>query len=266
MLLHKKIIIGLKVMLCPVVDPNWLYPYNQRAGPTSVWRGMIGLQFGAAQWSAWFAAYNKFVVHFAALAESLKVEQFAFGSELVVAFLQESHCRETVSQIRAVFSGSLTIAAATENFTDISWFDTLDIIGVDGYYILNVSTPSTVEALVNAWQPIIQVLEGVHKQWNKTIMFTEVGYTSSYQPYLHPWEMVLISFNDCSVWPLCVFLQEQANCYEALFQALYPLEWFGGVHWWLWRTDPLDGGTSDPGFSPVNKPAEAILRQWYTGN
>lgn len=48
--------------------------------------------------------------------------------------------------------------------------------------------------------------------------------------------MELIAYDDCSVWALCVFLQEQANCYEAVFEKFYQHDWFAGVFWWLWRT------------------------------
>jgi len=230
------------------------------------------------------------------------------GAELNVPFLQEQQFRNTVSLIRNVFQGKLTVAVLwiqmgnlplPENYKnkinknnkinnneinsddnngiiysgkeskmlgwpELQWYDAIDIIGVDGYFELNVSAVTApVDALVQAWQPVIQELLVTQKKWNKSIIFTEIGYTSSYQSHLHPAQMDLIAYDDCSVWTLCVNLIEQANCYESLFQALYPLDWFLGVHWWIMRTDPEDGGTSDPGFGFVNKPSEDIIREYY---
>ena len=59
-------------------------------------------------------------------------------------------------------------------------------------------------------------------------------------------------------------LEEQANSYEAAYRTFWNLEWFDGMFWWLWRTDPWDGHSSDSGFSPVGKPAENVMTKWYS--
>jgi len=246
---------------------------------------MIGVYFNEQQWDTWFNSYNAFVVHYATLSQQLEVEMFCVGAELNSPFLQETQFRNTVSLIRKVFAGGITVATlwiqvgnlplpeygryTSENskvagWPEIQWYDAVDIIGVDGYFELNVSAvTASVDQLVQAWQPIIQELKALNVKWNKSVMFTEVGYTSSYQTHLHPAQMVLQAYDDCSVWTLCVNLQDQANCYESLFLALYPLDWFLGAHFWLLRTDPEDGGRADSGFGFVNKPAEAIMQKYW---
>jgi len=271
------------VMVSPVVDPDWSITTNHRSGDDMTWRGLIGLYFNDSQWATWFNSYNSFVVHYAALAQKLNVEQFCVGAELNSPFLNEKGFRNTVSLIRQVFMGQLTVATLWTQVGDlpqlcsyskhskylggwpeIQWYDAIDIIGVDGYFELNVTAvTATVPELVQAWEPIIQELEVIKNKWNKTIMFTEIGYTSSYQTHLHPAHMDLVAFDDCSVWTLCVDLIDHANCYEALFEALYPLDWFEGVNFWLLRTDPQDGGRCDSGFGFVNKPAENVLRHYW---
>jgi hypothetical protein len=37
-----------------------------------------------------------------------------------------------------------------------------------------------------------------------------------------------------------------------------------GIFWTPWYSDPNAGGPLDNGESPQNKPAEQVLRQWYT--
>jgi hypothetical protein len=60
-----------------------------------------------------------------------------------------------------------------------------------------------------------------------------------------------------------VDLQEQADCYQALFEVFQSEPWMEGVFWWAWGTDPDHGGPSDTYYSPHNKPAEAILQYFF---
>jgi hypothetical protein len=60
-----------------------------------------------------------------------------------------------------------------------------------------------------------------------------------------------------------VDLQEQADCYQALFEVFQSEPWMEGVFWWAWGTDPDHGGPSDTSYSPHNKPAEAILQYFF---
>jgi len=147
----------------------------------------------------------------------------------------------------------------------INWYDAVDKIGIDAYYHLHTQSDNpTVKEIVSAWQEYVPQIEALHLKWNRPIIFVEMGYTSAYATHAHPDHMDLLAYDDCSVWALCVFLQEQANCYEAAFQTFWNKPWFDGMFFWLWRTDPHDGWTSDPGFSPVGKPAERVMTKWYS--
>jgi hypothetical protein len=48
---------------------------------------------------------------------------------------------------------------------------------------------------------------------------------------------------DCSGWLECYDMDCQANAYEALLRAfsVHAEDWWLGVYWWLWRTDPSEG-------------------------
>ncbi|MBI5080356.1 MAG: hypothetical protein HZB17_03490 [Chloroflexi bacterium] len=60
-----------------------------------------------------------------------------------------------------------------------------------------------------------------------------------------------------------VDLQEQADCYQALFETFNGKSWWRGVFWWNWEPLPDQGGAKDRGFTANNKPAENILRLYY---
>jgi hypothetical protein len=269
---------GFKVMLSPIIDPNWSDKRNHRSGPEQTWRGLIGLHFNQSHWNTWFNNYNQFVIKYAKMAQLWGVEQFCIGAELNTPFSRPNDMRAVIKNIRSVYEGSLTAAVLYFQATSgkecemgiecsIQWFDAIDKIGIDAYYHLNTSNDhATTDEIVQAWQAHVPLLQNLHQRWNKPIIFVEIGYTSAYNSHAHPDHMELIAYDDCSVWALCVFLQEQANSYEAAFKVFWNLDWFDGMFWWLWRTDPHDGHTADSGFSPVGKPSEKILQRYYSRN
>ncbi|MFA6610024.1 MAG: hypothetical protein WCT15_04170, partial [Candidatus Omnitrophota bacterium] len=57
-----------------------------------------------------------------------------------------------------------------------------------------------------------------------------------------------------------------ADCYRAVFELLWDKDWFYGVYWWRWGTDVRFGGAQNRGFSLQNKPAEDVVKKWYTGS
>ncbi len=69
---------------------------------------------------------------------------------------------------------------------------------------------------------------------------------------------------------LCVNHTLQEYAYEALFQVMTEaandgLNW-AGVYFWLWRTDPWQGGTTDTEFTPHGKPSEKVFYEYSTGD
>lgn len=93
------------------------------------------------------------------------------------------------------------------------------------------------------------------RQYNKTVIFTEVGYESRADTAISPW---------AASGPLD--LTAQANAYEATFQAVNHQTWFAGSLWWAWSSNYQDGGASDSGFSPKEKPAAAVLLKYFSSS
>ena len=60
----------------------------------------------------WFGYYVPYITHYAALAESLKVERFSVGLELVDASGQSSHWRDVVQNVRKAYNGPLVYGTA----------------------------------------------------------------------------------------------------------------------------------------------------------
>ena len=238
---------GLKVMLKPHVDP---------ADLASHWRGEIGLDFSETQWTAWFASYRSFIEHYATLAEQNGVEQFSVGCELVTTAHRASSWRAVISAVRALYHGPLTYAANhSGEETSITWWDALDYIGVDAYYPLTDQNNPTLAELKAAWAPHATTLANLASTWDKPVILTEIGYRSQDGANEHPWDWQLDGTVD---------LQEQANCYQAALESVYSQPWCAGIFWWAWGTDSVEGGACDQGYSPHDKPAEDVLRAWYS--
>ena len=238
--------LGLKVMLKPHVD-LWDDPAH--------WRGEIGPGFNATQWNTWFASYRTFINHYADLAAAHDVEQFSVGVELSGTEGQASHWRTTIAGVRARYDGPLTYAANhSGDETSLTWWDALDLIGVDAYYPLASTNNPTAGQLADAWEPVVATLADLSAEWDKPIIFTEVGYRSIDGAGQHPWDWQISGAVD---------LAEQALLYEALLTAVYNEPWFAGAYWWNWDVDPYQGGPCGVGYEIYDKPAENVLRGWY---
>lgn len=239
--------LGLKVMLKPHVDLS--------ADPKH-WRGDIGPGFTEAQWSAWFAAYTRMIVHYADLARREKVEMLCIGTELEGTTHREEDWRKVLAAIRAAYAGPLTYAGNWDGeAARIRFWDTLDYIGVDAYYPLTEKCGATVAELKAGWADGIKEMGDLAAKWKKTVVLTEVGFRSRADACSNPWE-----------WQTCpaVDLQEQARGYQATFEALWAQPWLTGILWWDWEADLTVGGSKDGGYTPWGKPAEAIVRQYFT--
>jgi hypothetical protein len=238
--------LGLQVMLKPMIDLN--------NDPTH-WRGEIDFGSDEAAWSQWFSSYQNFIVHYAQLAHETGAEIFVVGTELGGTAHRESQWRNSIAAVRAVYSGLLTYAA---NFDGeqyvVNFWDEFDFIGIDAYYPLTQKTDPTVEELKASWSPHKAELATLSQAWGLPIVFTEVGYRSVDGTNMAPWDWI-------SDGP--VDLQEQADCYQALFEVFQGEPWMQGVFWWAWGTDPDHGGPTDTYYSPHNKPAEAVLQSFF---
>ena len=218
--------------------------------------------------AAWFASYQTFILHYAQLASENGVGGLIIGTEL--ASLSGSSYKtewdNIIAQIRSLYP-SLTLAyganatSATDEFTTVSFWDKVDIIGVDGYFPLTGQADPTVAQLVAAWTNnknglnIVAALKALQSTYNKPLVFTELGYVSASGANEAPYSSAAAGATYDPT--------EQANCYEAFFEVFsQQTSWMKGVFWWAWTVSPP--GPTDVGYTPQNKPAStSVLPEWY---
>lgn len=242
--------LGLKVMLKPHLD---------LANDPTHWRGQIGEGFTETQWIEWFDSYQSFINYYAQMAQDNDVEQFCVGTELEGTVAEEMRWREVitgVSGVTSIYTGPLVYAANHTYTNTVMFWDALDYIGIDAYYVVASTNTATVEDIKLGWTEPISFLQELSDEWGKPIIFTEIGYRSVDGAGMAPWDYGPGFSLD---------LQEQADLYQAFFEVVFPQPWLEGVFLWSWDTNPMQGGQCDRGFTPLDKPAELVLRQYYGG-
>lgn len=189
------------------------------------------------------------LLHYASMGEAEGVEMLSMNCELITANMQADRWRALVNKTRNVFSGLITNAPNGHGHQFlVTWWDAVDVIGVDLYDFIN---GSTVEEMVQSWGPFVDMLEGLHTNYSKPVALTEIGYCSG------GCDRSSSSSNQDLI--------QQAYHYEALFLATVNATkdgWFLGAFFWNWDTDPAYG-PGDVCLSPQWKPSEDVLRRYY---
>ena len=234
--------LNMKVMLKPHVDPA-----------NDEWRGFIEFN-DENKWHTWFNSYKNFISHYIEIANEYNVEQFCIGCELVKT-TNRNEWYDIIKMVRENYSGNITYAADWSNYMNIPFWDKLDYIGIDAYFQLTNKTDPTLNELIEGWKKWKRDIEELHNTTGKPIIFTEIGYRSINGCNIDPWNWQRKGIVD---------LQEQRDCYQSVFQTFWDEEWFKGIYWWMWYPDANVGGARDTSYTPYGKPAEEILKEYYS--
>jgi hypothetical protein len=243
--------LGIKTLLKPHI---WLH--NQ----SGKWLGDIDMA-NETQWQEWFRNYHNFILHYARLAESEKIEALCIGTELHnPAVSHEQEWRNLIKAIRQVYSGRLTYAANWYlEYEQIQFWDALDFIGVQAYFPLSKKNNPSLKELKGSWQNHLKGIRKIAGKYGKPIVFTEAGYKSTADAAIEPW-----------AWPKRgetgkqpESAETQALCYQAMFETVWHQPWFGGLFIWKWYPQVRNNGHDHHDFTPQHKPAEKILANWY---
>lgn len=209
-------------------------------------------------WERWSTDYRDFILRYARLAAAAGAEQFCIGTELTrVSAAQPEFWRSLVAEIRTFYSGKLTYAANWyEEYERVEFWDELDYIGVQAYFPLTERTHPDVAELNRGWQRHLPSLEKVQRQYDRPLLFTELGYKSTPDAAIHPWEWMEHQDPPPTADPMT-----QANCYRAFFASVWAQPWFAGAHIWQLRGTGrrYRSAADDPDFSPQGKLATEVI-------
>jgi hypothetical protein len=231
---------NLRVLLMPIV-----LLHNPRG---TEWRGTLKPE----SWEEWFNSYRDIMKHYAIIAEGAGVDVLSVGSELVSAEGRVEQWHRTIKLVRSIYKGKLTYSANWDAYTRVQFWDQLDLVGMNSYYTLGSDSRVSIEEIVQRWRAIQRDLLAFQKRVGRPILFTEAGWCSLANAASEPWDYTRTT--------LPVDLELQRKLYEGFFQAWHGQPGLGGFMMWEWPVG--DGGPDNRGYTPENKPAEQVLKQW----
>jgi hypothetical protein len=211
------------------------------------WRGTLKPE----SWAEWFDSYRDILGHFAWIAQGNGVDVFVVGSELVSSETKLDEWTKTIRHVRGIYKGRLTYSSNWDHYTVVPFWDQLDLIGMNSYWKLGNDNKATVEDIVQSWRAIQGDLLPFVQRSGKPLMFLEIGWCSMSNAAHEPWDYTTGDPID---------LELQKRLYQGFFQAWYGNQHLGGFSVWEWTPD--DGGPDNRGYTPKNKPAEQVLREW----
>ena len=214
----------------------------------------------------WFLSYGAFVNRYADFAQSHGVSGLVIGTELYhmtsanVRSDNTARWQSLISNVRSRYAGTLTYSANWGDPYDekdqIAFWGSLDEIGISAYFSLASQTKNpTVDQLIASWDSWnTREITPLANRFTKPILFTEIGYESANDSHYAPGIYGRSGLN----------LTEQSNNYQATLSFWSGKNNFNGLYFWDWSSDPNAGGQYDTSFTPQHKPAEQLMRQYFS--
>ena len=225
-----------------------------------IWRGLFTGELAMATESDWEKLereYADFVLAYADLAEETGVALFCIGTELG-AFVKArpGFWKELIASVRERYNGRITYAANWDEYLRIPFWKDLDLIGIDAYFPLSDARDPGLEDLRSGWKRWKADIQKLQQDVGKPVLFTEYGYRSMDYTARKPW---LVDRSEERV-----NLRAQANAKRAIFEEFWKEDWFAGGFVWKWFIHhSRAGGLTDNRFTPQNKPAQDVIRDYY---
>ncbi|MEM9492558.1 MAG: hypothetical protein AAGC55_25645 [Myxococcota bacterium] len=232
---------GLRVLLFPILTVDRLAPGQ--------WRGTLAPR----DIDRWWRDYERFILHYATIANGRGAEALLIGSELGTTESWRGRWFHLISRVQRRYGGQLIYSANWDHYQHVTFWQRVDVIGVTGYFELSDNRSASAAELTAAWIRVRDQLTTFARDRGKPLWITEVGYTSVDGTATRPWDYRMTGPIDHD---------EQRRAYAAFRAAWDRSPVLGGVFFWNWWGR---GGADDRGYTPRGKPAETVLRNWYRG-
>jgi hypothetical protein len=207
-------------------------------------------------WVNFENSYQEYILHYAEIAERHGIEIFCIGTEWA-KFIEERELfwENLIYEVRKIYSGKITYASNWDEFKNTPFWNKLDYIGINAYFpVSNEKTP-TADLVEDNLAPIKNTINSISDSLNKQVIFTEYGYRSVDFSGMKPWESKQ-SDN--------INIVAQTNCLEGFFECFWKEENIAGGFLWKWfHNHNNSGGLNNSGYTPQNKDAEKIIRNYY---
>ncbi|MEM7575920.1 MAG: hypothetical protein AAF328_00475 [Planctomycetota bacterium] len=236
------------------------------------------------QWEAWWVAYAQGVTHYAQLSERSGVDVFGLADGLDSALDPLQHVGALnrwdalIADVRDSFAGALVVWAAPERAAVVADALDLDWIAVRPPALAIEerdlkSESRRTKAMARYWKLLNRQLRDAQEDQHRPVALVGIGLPArpdgwSGLPYA-PFSPAVI---DEEVAHASGVQSEALRGFLSVWQEHLPAppgsgdrESLAGVFLADWRLD-REGGPFDPSHAMQGKPAEAILRRYFSGN
>jgi hypothetical protein len=234
--------LGLRAVVFPIL--------SVRAMGAGQWRGALRPR----DVDAWWLAHERFILHYAAIAEAEGAAGLVIGSELGFSEGWRDRWFHLISRVERVYRGELIYSANWDHFQSVSFAARLDHLGVSAYFPLAKDGAADQAELDRSWRRHRDALVRFARAQKVSLWLTEVGYPSRDGAAAHPWDYGAGGDVD---------LAEQYRCFAALVAAWNGERALDGLLVWNWWGE---GGPRDRDYTPRGKPAATLLRAWFKGH
>ncbi|MBU1077405.1 MAG: hypothetical protein KKH98_08945 [Spirochaetes bacterium] len=191
----------------------------------------------------WFSSYKTIITQYARLAQQNNVEMFSAGVELktLSGSSYQANWNDIISSIRNIYTyGDVIYCANWNEYQNVSFWDSLDYIGIDAYFPLNELQDPAVAQISNGWYAYngtwgahnwVNEIDTFRQSKVKDVLFTEIGYRSADYAAKEPWSEKTV-----------INLPLQERCYSAAMKVWKPITWLKGLFWWDWPINVQSGG------------------------
>ncbi len=235
--------VGLKV----TIKPQILIPGS--------WPGAIN-HSDHYSWKAWFSSYSKRMIECARFASGLGVDAFVIGTELTHA-ANHVEWPQLIAQLREILPKPVILTYAAHNTDGMKAFphwQLLDAVALTMYPSLGGSGKK--EAMQVYIDQAVEELRLAVETIKRPLWVLEIGMPSAAGASAKPWEWHGLK-------SARVDLTLQRDALDIWLRAL-DKPWVNGVFVWAWYSDITSGGKKDADYTPQNKPAEKVIRRYWT--
>ena len=157
---------------------------------------------------------------------------------------REKQWREVIASIRREYHGLVSYNTDKYQEENVSWWDCVDVISSSGYYP------------VDKWEQELDRIEKTVLKYQKPFFFAEAGCMSRKGSGMVPnnWELQGE-----------LYLEEQCEWYQAMFEACKNRSWLCGFALWEWapKLPSKSEACKDSSYEICNKPVQEVIRRFY---
>ena len=208
---------GIKVLIKPHI---WSGEFGRGKMPIDI------AMTTEADWETWFAGYGQYILAYAKFAQESGADALCIGCELQGTSKQTDRWMKLIAEVRALYSGHLTYAAAFEEWQQIQFWANLDCVGINAYWKLADVESASDEAIRAGWKNVFDQLEPFAKSIGKEICFTEIGYSTSSKAAMEPWSWDVEKEDP----------QLQERLFKIALEETSKRPFINGVFLWKWFT------------------------------